>query len=96
MHLLIHPDYTVHTDELGGDTSRKGGDHIGGMNFITSTNKIPKTVTARNNNHFTVMFFTAGNGKPVMCIFVIIDVRNNRTRDINISVCGYGRDKRKS
>mmetsp|Transcript_15650 Transcript_15650/g.28451 ORF Transcript_15650/g.28451 Transcript_15650/m.28451 type:complete len:158 (+) Transcript_15650:1051-1524(+) len=64
-HRIIHPDYTLHADEVGGDTSQKGDGHVGGVKFLTAPDTIPTTGTADNDNHFTTMCFTAGNGKHV-------------------------------
>ena len=36
MHRLIHPKFTIHVNEVGGDTRQKGDGHIGGLKFITS------------------------------------------------------------
>ena len=55
MHHLIQPDYTLQSDEVGGNTNQEGDDHICGMKFMTALDKIPTTGTADINNQFTVM-----------------------------------------
>ena len=72
---LINPDYTLHDDEVGGDTIQKGGINIGGVMFLTSTVIFSKTVTSDNDNYFTVMRFIYDNGNLVVCLIIMVDVQ---------------------
>jgi len=85
-HRIIHPDYTLHADEVGGDTSQKGDGHVGGVKFLTAPDTIPTTGTADNDNHFTTMCFTAGNGKPVMCVVIMTGVQQKTEHEIGIDI----------
>eukprot|EP00978_Attheya_sp_CCMP212_P026409 scaffold86813_cov51-Attheya_sp.AAC.1 len=85
-HRLIHPDYTLHVDEVGGDTSQKGDDHDGGVKFLTAPDTIPTTGTADNANHFTTMCFAAGDGKPVMCVVIMTGVQQKTVHEIGIDM----------
>ena len=89
MHRLIHPKFTIHVNEVGGDTRQKGDGHIGGVNFITSPLKKLTTRTADNNNNFTVMCSTYYNGKPVICLIVVIFVQKKSEHEIGIYVFVY-------
>ena len=89
MHRLIHPNYTINVNEVGGDTRQKGDGHIGGLKFITSPLKKLTTRTADNNNNFIVMCSTYYNGKPVICLIVVIFVQKKLEHEIGIYVFVY-------
>ena len=71
MHRLIHPDYTLHVNEYGCNTSQKIYSHIRGMGFLTALGTIPATVTSDNGNHFIIVCYADGNGKPVICLIIM-------------------------
>ena len=73
-YVLTHPENCVVVDEVGSDTSQKGDGHIGGAKYYCARGWIPQNQASSNDKHFTVLGFTALNGKPVMCLVVIAGV----------------------
>ncbi len=71
---LTHPENCLVVDEVGSDTSQKGDGHIGGAKYYCGRGWIPQNQASSNDKHFTVLGFTALNGKPVMCLVVIAGV----------------------
>ena len=43
IHHLINPEYNIHVNEVGGNTSKNDVSHIGSMKFITAPDIIKKT-----------------------------------------------------
>ena len=67
---ITHPDYILFVDEVGGNMKVKGDGHNGGERFVCKRGTIPQQQASTNNNHFTVLPFTAANGEPVMCAII--------------------------
>jgi hypothetical protein len=70
-HLLIHPEYVIFVDEVGCNTSQEGDGARGGEKKIIVRGTVAKETVTTNNNHFTVLGFTAATGEPVMCAIIV-------------------------
>jgi hypothetical protein len=63
---LIHPEMLVFVDEVGSNTSQTKDGHVGGQTYLCTKEGRPLQRAATKDAHFTVLGFTAANGKPLM------------------------------
>jgi hypothetical protein len=71
-HLLTRPDMVVFIDEVGSNTSQEGDGVIGGELKICAKALVPIESATTNNNHFTVLGFTATTGEAIMCATIVL------------------------
>ena len=57
-------------DEIRGNSSQKGDDHIGGTLHLCERNISPQSITFNKNKQFTLMGVTILPGKPLMCCII--------------------------
>ena len=69
-HQIIHPEYVIVFDELGGNTSQKGDGNVGGQLMLCERGKTPQLKISTRDKHYTMMGLTSINGKPVMCVVI--------------------------
>ena len=70
-HTLTRPDMVLFVDEVGCNTSQVGDGHVGGQKKIVPRGTVPKESATTNDNHFTLLGFTAATGEPVMCAIIM-------------------------
>ena len=70
-HTLTRPDMVIFVDEVGCNTSQEGDGHVGGQKKIVPRGTVPKESATTNDNHFTLLGFTAATGEPVMCAIIM-------------------------
>lgn len=81
---LTNPDNIVFVDETGCNTNQKTDGHVGGRLYV-----LPRgcseggTVGASSDIHFTVMCFTSGSGKPIMCAIILKSNKDSTQLPIN-------------
>jgi hypothetical protein len=68
---LVHPDKLVFFDEVGENISQKGDGNAGGQKFMVAKDMRAQVRNSFKYNHFTVLGFTAADGRPVMCAILI-------------------------
>ena len=76
-HQIIHPEYVIVFDELGGNTSQKGDGNVGGQLMLCERGKTPQLKISTRDKHYTMMGLTSINGKPVMCVVIFAGKRPN-------------------
>ena len=62
-------------DEIRGNSSQKGDDHIGGTLHLCERNHIPQSKTSNKDKRFTLMGLTTLTGKPLMCCVIFKGVK---------------------
>ena len=67
---LIHPEWLVFVDEVGSNTSQTKDGRVGGQTYLCMKEGRPQQRAATKDAHFTVLGFTAANGKPLMCAII--------------------------
>jgi len=77
---LLHPDRCFVGDEVGGNISMKGDDHVGGILFLTSPDTVAYDRVSVSEKRFTLIGLTALNGAPVMCVLII----QGKTKDLSV------------
>jgi hypothetical protein len=70
-YLLRHPEKLLFVDEVGDNISKKGDDNAGVQNFTVETDMRAQVRNSFKDNYFTVLGFTAADGRAVMCAFII-------------------------
>jgi hypothetical protein len=69
---LTRPEQVLFVDETGCNTNQKDDGHIGGRLYVLPRDKTEGGLLGiTSDNHFTVMCFTSGTGKPVMCSIIL-------------------------
>ena len=76
-HDILHPDYIICMDEVGGNTSQKGDGHIGGELMLCETGTSPQRKINTKDKHYTVLGLTTLSGKAVMCCVIFAGVNEN-------------------
>ena len=76
-HNIVHPDYFMMADEVGGNASQKGDGHAGGKKLLCEKGSVPRKVVSHQDKHFTLLGFTALNGDAVMCCVIFSGVMQN-------------------
>jgi hypothetical protein len=79
-YVLTHPHMIVYVDEIGLNTNQKMDGHNGGELFAAGVDQ--QEISALGSvvdNHFTVLVFTAGIGKPIM-VAVILKLEQPRSK----------------
>jgi hypothetical protein len=61
----------IFVDEMGKNISQKGDGNAGGQKFVVATTMIAQVQNTFKDNHFTVLGFTAADGRPFMCTIII-------------------------
>ena len=78
-HDLIHPDWCIVDDEVGGNILMKGDGHVGGRLYLTANGKTASRKASKADRRLTLIGLTSLNGQPVMCIVIIQgSIRPNR------------------
>ena len=85
-HDLVHPDWCIVGDELGGNISMKGDGHAGGRLYLAAKGRIAYRKYCKSDRKFTLIGLTSLTGQPVMCIVVIQGIMRNRAAEIGIDV----------
>jgi hypothetical protein len=62
----------IMVDEVGENISQKGDGNAGGQKFMVTTDMRAQVRNSFKDNNFTVLFFTAVTGGPVMCAIIIM------------------------
>ena len=62
-HRIKHPDMFIVGDEVGGNTSQKGDDHIGGTLHLCERNFTPQSKTLNKDKRFILMGLTTLTAK---------------------------------
>ena len=71
---LLHPGMCLVVDEVGSNISQRGDGHITGTKYCCEHGTIPNNKVSHNDQHFTVLGFTALTGEPVLCVVIIAGV----------------------
>jgi len=67
---LIHPEWLVFVDEAGSNTSQTKDGNVGGQTYLCTKEVRTQQRAATKDAHFTLLGFTAANGKPIMCALI--------------------------
>jgi hypothetical protein len=67
---VIHPEWLVFVDEVGSNTLQAKDRAIGGQTYLCAKHGHLQQRAATTESHFTVLGFTATNGKPIMCAII--------------------------
>jgi hypothetical protein len=70
-YLLRHPEKLLFVDEVSKNISQKGDGNPGGQKFMVAKEIRAKLQKSFRDNHFTVLGFTAADGRMVMCVIII-------------------------
>ena len=89
MQCLIHSNFNIHDNEVGGDKIQKVDGNTGGVKIRIEMYTIPTKVTANNDNKSSVMLFRDENGKPVMSIIIMKVVQQKTDHEIGIYMFLY-------
>ena len=76
-HDLLHPEYAIVLDEVGGNTNQKGDGNVGGELMLCERGKTPQKKINTKDKHYTVLAPTTLDGKPLMCCVIFTGVRAN-------------------
>ena len=76
-HDIIHPDYIIVVDEVGGNTSQKSDGYVGGELMFCKTGKMPQQNSNTKIKHYTLLGLTALSGKPIMCCVIFSGKNEN-------------------
>ena len=85
-HDLIHPDWCIVGDEVGGNISMKGDGHAGGRLYLAAKGRVAYRKYCKADRKFTLIGLTSLTGQPVMCIVIIQGTIHNRAAEIGIDV----------
>ena len=67
---ITHPDYILFADETGYNTSMKTDGNIAGTKYLIKKGTTPQCMASTMDHRFTVLPFTSGNGKAVLCVVI--------------------------
>ena len=71
-YVLTHPHMIVYVNETGSNTNQKMDGHNGGELFAVGVDQQEIGVLGlADDNHFTVLVFMAGTGKPIMVAVIL-------------------------
>jgi hypothetical protein len=68
---LLHPEKLVFFDEVGEHKSQKGDGNAGRQKFMVAKYMIAQVIDSFKDNHFTVLGFTAMDGRAIVCAIII-------------------------
>jgi hypothetical protein len=68
---LVHPDKLVFFYEVGENISQKGDGNAGRQKLMVAKDMRVQVRNSIKYNHFTVLGFTAADGRPFMCAIII-------------------------
>jgi hypothetical protein len=68
---LLHPDKLMFFDEVGKNISQKGHGNAGGQQFMVLRDMRVQVRNSFKDHHFTVLGFTAADGRAIMCAIII-------------------------
>ena len=85
-HDLIHPDWCLVGDEVGGNISMKGDGHAGGRLYLAAKGRVAYRKYCKADRKFTLIGLTSLTGQPVMCIVIIQGTMHNRAAEVGIDV----------
>jgi hypothetical protein len=60
----------VFVDEVGSNTSQTMESRVGGQTYLCTKEGGPQLSTATKDANFTILGFTTGNGKLLMCAII--------------------------
>ena len=69
-HRVTLSDMFLVMDEVGSDTSQKGGGAVGGEKIVCGRGTSPKEKCSSKSKHWTLIGLTSLSGDPVMCICI--------------------------
>ena len=69
-HVVKHPQYMMFIDKVLNNTNMKDDGNIGGEKLLKSKGNKARILASTADQHFTVLGFTAGTGKSVMCCII--------------------------
>jgi hypothetical protein len=67
---LIHPEWLVFVDEVSSNTLQTKDGNVVGQTYLCTKDGHPQNCAATKDAHFTLLGFTAANGKPLMCAII--------------------------
>ena len=71
-HELKHPDYLLVIDEVGSNLHCDHDNNVGGEKCMFAGGYDHTTTRSNNNDcRFSLLGFTIGDGKPVMCVSIV-------------------------
>ena len=85
-HDLIHPDWCLVGDEVGGNISMKGDGHAGGRLYLAPKGRVAYRKFCKADRKFTLIGLTSLDGQPVMCIVIIQGSQVNRSAEVGIDI----------
>lgn len=85
-HDLIHPNWYIVGDEVGGNISIKGDGNVGGRLYLTAKGKTASRKASKADRRFTLIGLTLLNGQPIMCIVIIQGIKPNRAVEVGIDI----------
>ena len=85
-HDLIHPDWCLVGDEVGGNISMKGDGHAGGRLYLAPKGSVAYRKFCKADRKFTLIGLTSLDGQPVMCIVIIQGTQVNRSAEVGIDI----------
>ena len=68
---MVDAERLIFVDEVGDNTSQKDDGNVGGEKFVVPKNGKATMKSSVKDNHFTVLGFTDGLGRPLMCAVII-------------------------
>ena len=83
---LTHPENCLVVDGVGNDTSEKGDGHTVGTKYFCTRGGVPYQQSASNDKHFTLLGFTALNGKAVLCLVIIAGGQEKYEGECDINI----------
>ena len=85
-HDLIHPDWCLVGDEVGGNISMKGDGHAGGRLYLAPKGRVAYRKFCKADRKFTLIGLTSLDGQPVMCIVIIQGTQVNCSAEVGIGI----------
>lgn len=68
---LTHPERTIYVDEMGSNTNMKERGNRKQTRVLVEPSSEAKQDCSTSNNKFTVMGFSTGEGKPLLCALIL-------------------------
>ena len=85
-HDLIHPDWCLVGDEVGGNISMKGDGNAEERLYLAPKGRVAYRKFCKADWKFTLIWLTSLNGQPVMCIVIIQGCQMNRSAEVGIDI----------
>ena len=85
-HVVKHPQYMIFVDEVGNNTNMKDDGKIGGEKLLKGKGKKARILASTADQHFTVLGFTAGTGKSVMCCIIFSENELSAEQQLGVDI----------